>query len=359
MTAVAEHVLDTALRWRTRQWGKLCPPMLSCLDELPSTAPLPTLAHPDGQRAGARDCRSSGRPKPGRQLDTIFGEQQARALFGLTNVLIMFGGSKDVAFNKEVSDLVGPVRVARTTWNRRQGWAAASGDDIAIITTDEVRQIPEKQALVVAENSTPMIAKLDALHRRQDRTPTAGRTDATRTIVERAQLTRSPPRPGHSTPSPTPAAAHSPRRPTTMVGTGQVPGADVPDPQHPTVAGPTTTCTSPRGHRPAEGDLGNPALLPRPWDPATYRPATALRNVGVARRRRRLVQPRVRVEPATPASSRPAGPSTPTSSTRSPCSRTNAGVPASRPPATCSRTGVFPKKWRRCLCREFVDVSES
>lgn len=21
--------------------------------------------------------------------------------------------------------------------------------------------------------------------------------------------------------------------------------------------------------------------------------------------------------------------------------------------------GVFPKKWRRCLCREFVDVSES
>ena len=22
-------------------------------------------------------------------------------------------------------------------------------------------------------------------------------------------------------------------------------------------------------------------------------------------------------------------------------------------------SGVFPKKWRRCLCREFVDVSES
>ena len=24
-----------------------------------------------------------------------------------------------------------------------------------------------------------------------------------------------------------------------------------------------------------------------------------------------------------------------------------------------ARSGVFPKKWRRSLCREFVDVSES
>ena len=30
-----------------------------------------------------------------RQLAVIFGEQYARALFGLTNVLVVFGGSKD------------------------------------------------------------------------------------------------------------------------------------------------------------------------------------------------------------------------------------------------------------------------
>jgi type IV secretion system protein VirD4 len=46
----------------------------------------------------------------------VFGEQQARALFGLTNVLVMFGGSKDGAFNKEISDLVGQTRVSRSTW---------------------------------------------------------------------------------------------------------------------------------------------------------------------------------------------------------------------------------------------------
>jgi len=42
-----------------------------------------------------------------RQLAAIFGEQDARALLALTNVLIWFGGSKDVAFNQEISDLVG------------------------------------------------------------------------------------------------------------------------------------------------------------------------------------------------------------------------------------------------------------
>jgi TraM recognition site of TraD and TraG len=44
MTAVAEHVLDTALGLANKSpWGRLCPPLLACLDELPSTVPLPTL----------------------------------------------------------------------------------------------------------------------------------------------------------------------------------------------------------------------------------------------------------------------------------------------------------------------------
>jgi type IV secretion system protein VirD4 len=46
-------------------------------------------------------------------------------LFGLTNVLVMFGGSKDGAFNQEISDLAG-----RTF----------SGDDIAIIRPEEIRR---------------------------------------------------------------------------------------------------------------------------------------------------------------------------------------------------------------------------
>lgn len=161
MTAVAEHVLDTALAVANRTpWGRLCPPFLTCLDELPSTAPLPTL------RTRMANERALGlafiyAAQTWRQLSSIFGENDARALFGLTNTLIMFGGSKDVAFNQEISDLVGTVRVARTSWQSGQrGGRTTSGEDIPILRPEEVRQLQERHALVIAENGKPIIARL-------------------------------------------------------------------------------------------------------------------------------------------------------------------------------------------------------
>jgi type IV secretion system protein VirD4 len=161
MTALAEHILDTALTLANRSpWGRLCPPMLACLDELPSTAPLPTL------RTRMANERALGisfiyAAQTWRQLAAIFGDTEARALYGLTNVLVVFGGGKDIAFNKEISDLVGTTRVSRTTWQfGRSGGRSASGDDMLIIRPEEVRQLPERQALVIAENTRPIIAKL-------------------------------------------------------------------------------------------------------------------------------------------------------------------------------------------------------
>jgi type IV secretion system protein VirD4 len=161
MTAVAEHVLDTALGLaNTSPWGRLCPPLLACLDELPSTAPLPTL---QTRMANERALGISFiyAAQTWRQLAAIFGEHQARALFGLTNVLVLFGGSKDGAFNQEISDLVGQVRVARRTWQTgAKAGRTFSGDDIAILRPEEIRQLPERQALVLAENGKPIIARL-------------------------------------------------------------------------------------------------------------------------------------------------------------------------------------------------------
>lgn len=162
MTALAEHILDTALALaNTSPHGRLCPPLLACLDELPSTAPLPTL------RTRMANERALGisfiyAAQTWRQLAAIYGEEEARALFGLTNVLVMFGGSKDVAFNREVSDLVGTTRVARTNWNlgMAAGRSTAHGEDMAILRPEDVRQLPEKHALVIAENSKPIIASL-------------------------------------------------------------------------------------------------------------------------------------------------------------------------------------------------------
>ena len=161
MTALTEYILDTALALaNTSRWGRLCPPLLACLDELPSTAPLPTL------RTRMANERALGisfiyAAQTWRQLAAVFGEQEARAVFGLTNVLVLFGGSKDVAFNQEISDLVGETRITRTSWQSgRTAGRTTSGDNIPVLRPEEIRQLPERQALVVAENGKPIIARL-------------------------------------------------------------------------------------------------------------------------------------------------------------------------------------------------------
>lgn len=161
MTAVAEHVLDTALTMaHSSPWGRLCPPMLACLDELPSTAPLPTLrTRMANERALGLSFIWAAQTRA--QLDSIFGQQEARAVVGLTNNLVLFGGSKDVAFNQEISDLTGKVRVGRATWNTglRAG-RSYSAEDIPILTASEIRQIKERHALVISENGKPILARL-------------------------------------------------------------------------------------------------------------------------------------------------------------------------------------------------------
>src|SRR5215217_3862409 len=95
------------------------------------------------------------------QLVAVFGEQEARALFGLTNVVVVFGGSKDGAFNQEISDLVGQTRVSRVNWQTgTMAGRTFSGEDIAIIRPEEIRQLQERRALVIAENGRPIIARL-------------------------------------------------------------------------------------------------------------------------------------------------------------------------------------------------------
>ncbi|MDN5899214.1 MAG: TraM recognition domain-containing protein [Brachybacterium sp.] len=160
MTAVAEHVLDTGLQLaHNSPWGgRLCPPLLACLDELPSTAPLPTLrTRMSNERALGLSFIWAAQTRS--QLTSIFGEEGAGDLIGLTNVLVVFGGSKNVAFNRELSELVGRVRIGRRT-HRGQGNSGYEGDDIAILEPEEIRQLPERQALVVAENGKPIIAQL-------------------------------------------------------------------------------------------------------------------------------------------------------------------------------------------------------
>ena len=83
---------------------------------------------------------------------------------------------------------VGSVRVARTTWQTGgKGGRSVSGEDMAILKPEEVRQIPTKQALVVPENAPPIIAKLSRCIEGTTGRQLLAELDATRTIVERAR----------------------------------------------------------------------------------------------------------------------------------------------------------------------------
>ncbi|MBB3084683.1 type IV secretory system conjugative DNA transfer family protein [Geodermatophilus sabuli] len=163
MTALAEHVLDTALQLAAAApTGRLCPPLLACLDELPSTAPLPTL------RTRMANDRALGvsflyAAQTWRQLVIVYGEDEARALFGLTNVVVAFGGGKDGGFNRDLSELTGTTRVRRATYTYgRAGWGRSThGESVPVLRPEEIRQLPPGRALVVAEHAPPLLARLD------------------------------------------------------------------------------------------------------------------------------------------------------------------------------------------------------
>ena len=205
MTAVAEDVLDTALQLaHASPHGRLCPSFLACLDELPSTAPLPTL------RTRMANERALGlsfiyAAQTWRQLVICYGQDEARALFGLTNIITLFGGGKDGAFNREMSELIGTTRVTRTTYThgtgrhehrhlphrRRRADPAPRGDPAAARTARPHRG-GERQTVDRAP---------DPRHRRQTRPGPASRSRG------RQSQSRRRPRPPHP-----PGCAHPGRR---------------------------------------------------------------------------------------------------------------------------------------------------
>jgi type IV secretion system protein VirD4 len=83
-------------------------------------------------------------------------------MFGLTNNIVVFGGGKDIEFYKVISDLLGTTRVARRSYNLSHGtWGSNFyGDDVPVLRPEEIRQLPDRHALVVAENAKPFIARL-------------------------------------------------------------------------------------------------------------------------------------------------------------------------------------------------------
>lgn len=162
MTAAAEMILDTALQQATlSRYGRLTPNFLAILDELPSTAPIPTLLV---RMANDRPLGLSYiyGTQSWRQLVACYGEDEAHALRAVTNNIVIFGGAKDPHFHREMSDLIDTAPVSRHTLNNGAGGLSisTSPDDQPIVRPGQIRRIPQRHALVLADNAPPIIAKL-------------------------------------------------------------------------------------------------------------------------------------------------------------------------------------------------------
>jgi type IV secretory pathway TraG/TraD family ATPase VirD4 len=162
MTALGEHVLDTAL-WlaTTAEHGRITPSFLACLDELPSTTPFPTL------RVRMANERALGlafiyAAQTWRQMVVAYGEDEARSIFGLTNNIIVFGGGKDIVFYREISDLLGTTRISRDTYTNGPGGmgTSRSSEDTPILRPEQIRLLAQRTALVIAESAPPMLVRL-------------------------------------------------------------------------------------------------------------------------------------------------------------------------------------------------------
>lgn len=145
MTAVAEHVIETARRIaETSPLHRLVPWMLCVLDELPSTAPIPSLA------VSMANDRALGigylwASQTRRQLIEAFGRNGADSVVALSNNLLIFGGGKDPDFYRDIAELLGDAPAS--TSHR------GDADYIAVVQRGELRRLRPGQAVLIAEHA--------------------------------------------------------------------------------------------------------------------------------------------------------------------------------------------------------------
>jgi type IV secretion system protein VirD4 len=162
LTAVAEHVLDLAKRRGEHSpLGRMTPAFLACLDELPSTAPIPTLLTRMANERALGMCFIVA-AQTWKQLVTSFSEDGARTLLGLSNNLVVFGGGKDARFYQEMSDLAGQTWKPEVRYSSRGGrWSLTAERSWTkvrrpVLEAAEIRRIPARQALLLAESTAPI-----------------------------------------------------------------------------------------------------------------------------------------------------------------------------------------------------------
>jgi type IV secretion system protein VirD4 len=161
VTAFCDEFLFTAeAHAATKAWRRLDPPLLCCLDEAPSIAPLPDLP------ALLADARGRGivvvfAMQSFSQAEDRWGPRGAETLRNAASTLAVFGGlsvSKDL---EELSRLCGTRKVQHLTHSRdgqRRASSTTTLHDEAVLTVAEIRRLKPGQALLLANHLAPVVS---------------------------------------------------------------------------------------------------------------------------------------------------------------------------------------------------------
>ncbi|GAA3162304.1 MULTISPECIES: type IV secretory system conjugative DNA transfer family protein [Streptomyces] len=166
-TAVTEDLLDVAEGHALRSpAGRLDPPLLGALDEAPNIAPIPSLRQrvADGRGRGITMVYGL---QAWPSATSRFGADTAAELAAFTNNVIVFGGAKDPAFLSDMSALCGQVERLQTTRTTSSGGAGETTSTHvaleAVLRADEIKGLPDGDALVLADNLPPVITRFDGM----------------------------------------------------------------------------------------------------------------------------------------------------------------------------------------------------
>lgn len=179
MTAVAEHVIETGRHLaETSPLQRLAPWMLCVLDELPSIAPIPSLA------VSMANDRALGigylwASQTRRQLYAAYGRDAAESVIALSNNLLIFGGGKDPDFYRDMAELLGDTP---TSASRR-----LDPDYAPVVQRGELRRLRPGRAVLIAEHARGIKARLHRCINGPDGKQLLQRAKTTAALVDQAR----------------------------------------------------------------------------------------------------------------------------------------------------------------------------
>jgi hypothetical protein len=167
--ALADAVIEAGLAVaRHSVRGRLDPPLLLALDEMPKVAPLPALPRlaSEGSSQGIVPVMVAQDPA---QLREAFGEHVADSLWTCSSVKVLFGGITNLRDREQLSALSREIEVVERPRSVFGNGREPVSRRVRALGVDAVHGIRAEEAVVVIAGLDPIRVRVPGPHRRHSR----------------------------------------------------------------------------------------------------------------------------------------------------------------------------------------------